>query len=99
MLIFLVILLLVLLTASIVANVLLWKAGERQLIINEVYSNWISEWRAEVFKIWAHMKLLDEKQMFEKDEDVGIVFQDMIALIKSLNDRTEDSTEETTRGE
>jgi len=99
MLIFLVILLLVLLTASIVANVLLWKAGERQLVINEVYSNWISEWRAEVFKIWAHMKLLDEKQMFEKDEDVGIVFQDMMTLIKSLNDRTEESTEETTKGE
>ena len=94
MLIFLVILLSVLLTASIVLNVLLWKAGERQLVINELYSNWISEWRSQVLKTWAHMKLLDEKQMFEKDDDVGILFQDMKALIQSLNDRTEETTEE-----
>lgn len=95
MLIFLVILLLVLLTVSIIANVLLWRAGERQLVINEVYSNWISDWRTQVFKIWVHMKFLDDKQMFEKDDDVGVIFQDMMILIKSLNDRTEETTEET----
>ena len=40
------------------------------------------------------MKMLDEKQMFEKDDEVGIVFQDMRDLIRSLNDRTEETTEE-----
>jgi hypothetical protein len=94
MLIFLVILLSVLLTASVVANVLLWRAGERQLAINEIYANWISDWREQVFKVWAHMKLLDDKQMFEKDDDVGVVFQDMKILIQSLNDRTEETTAE-----
>jgi hypothetical protein len=93
MLIFVVILLSVLLTVSIVINVLLWKAGERQLEINEIYSNWISDWRTQVFKVWAHMKMLDDKQMFEKDDDVGVVFQDMKILIQSLNDRTEETTE------
>jgi hypothetical protein len=88
-----VILLSVLLTASIVANFLLWRAGERQLIISELYEDWISEWRSEVLKTWMHMKLLDEKQMFEKDDEVGVVFQDMMALIQSLNDRTEETTE------
>ena len=94
MLIFLVILLSVLLTASVVAKVLLWRAGERQLVINEIYANWISDWREQVFKVWAHMKLLDDKQMFEKDDDVGVVFQDMKILIQSLNDRTEETTAE-----
>jgi len=88
-----VILLSVLLTASIVANFLLWRAGERLLIISELYEDWISEWRSEVLKTWMHMKLLDEKQMFEKDDEVGVVFQDMMALIQSLNDRTEETTE------
>ena len=92
MLIFLVILLSVLLTTSIVVNILFWKVGERQLAINEIYADWISDWREQVFKVWAHMKLLDDKQMFEKDDDVGVVFQEMKALIKSLNDRTEEST-------
>ena len=94
MLILLVILLSVLLTASIVLNFLLWKAGERQLVINELYTRWIADWRVQVFKTWIHMKMLDEKQMFEKDDDVGVVFQDMKELIKSLNDRTEETTEE-----
>jgi len=88
-----VILLSVLLTASIIANFLLWRAGERQLAINDVYVNWISEWRTEVFKTWVHIKMLDEKQLFEKDDEVGVVFQDMMALIQSLNDRTEETTE------
>jgi len=79
---------------SIVANVLLWKAGVRQLAISELYANWISDWREQVFKVWAHMKLLDDKQMFEKDDDVGVVFQDMKILIQSLNDRTEETTAE-----
>ena len=64
MLIFLVILLSVLLSASIIANIFLWKAGERQLVINEIYTNWISDWRAQVFKVWAHLKIFDEKEMF-----------------------------------
>ena len=88
-----VILLSVLLTASVIANFLLWKAGVRQLKVNDLYENWIAEWRAEVFKTWMHMKLLDEKQMFEKDDEVGVVFQDMMTLIQSLNDRTEETTE------
>ena len=81
------------LTASIIANFLLWKAGERQMAINDVYANWISEWRTQVFKTWVHIKMLDEKQLFEKDDEVGVVFQDMMALIQSLNDRTEETTE------
>ena len=88
-----VILLSVLLTASIIANFLLWKAGERQMAINDVYASWISEWRTQVFKTWVHIKMLDEKQLFEKDDEVGVVFQDMMALIQSLNDRTEETTE------
>ena len=88
-----VILLSVLLTASVIANFLLWKAGLRQLEVNDLYESWIAEWRAEVFKTWMHMKLLDEKQMFEKDDEVGVVFQDMMTLIQSLNDRTEETTE------
>lgn len=89
-----VILLSVLLTVSIVANLLLWKAAERQMVINEIYEEWISEWRAQVFKTWTHMKMLDNKQMFEKDDEVGVVFQDMKDLIAELNDKTEETTEE-----
>ena len=101
MLVFFVILLSVLLTASIIGIILLWKAGERQLFINEVlnenvvkYEGWISDWRTQVLRTWAHMKMLDDKQMFEKDDDVGVVFQEMKTIIQSLNDRIQEETTE-----
>ena len=83
-----------LLTASVIGNILFFKAGERQLALNELYANWISEWRAYVFKTYSHMKMLDQKQMFEKDDDVGVVFEDMKLLIEDLNDKTEENIEE-----
>lgn len=94
MLIFLVVLLSVLLISSAIFNFLLWRAAERQLAINELYVNWISEWRTQVLKTWVHMRMLDDKQMFEKDDEVGIVFQDMKDLIQNLSDKTEETIEE-----
>jgi hypothetical protein len=99
MLILLVILLTVLLIASVVGNVIFWKAAVRQMVINDIYEQWIADWRLQVFKTWHHMRILDDRQMFEKDDEVGVVFQDMMELIKSLNDRTEETTEEITHQE
>lgn len=80
--------------ASIVLNVLLWKAAERQMALLEIYQDWISEWRGHVLRTWAHMKMLDDKQMFQKDDEVGVVFEDMKLLIQDLNDKTEETIEE-----
>ena len=35
------------------------------------------------------LKDLDDKQMFEKDDDVGFVFSEIIKLIEKLKERTE----------
>ena len=101
MLVFIVILL-VLLTSSIIGNILLWKVGERQMVTNDIlneninhYVEWISDWRVQVLRTWAHMQLLDDRHMFEKDDEVGVVFLDVKDLIKSLNERTQEETEET----
>lgn len=94
MVIALIVILVLLLAASITTNVLLFKAGETQRQIKEIYESWIEEWRADVLKTYAHMKLLDDKQMFEKDDDVGVVFRDMSILIESLNNKTQEITVE-----
>ena len=90
----LVIILSVLLSASIVGNVIFYRAAERQLIITEIYEEWISNFRDQALKTWAHMKMLDDKQMFEKDDDVGILFQDIKSIIQDLNDKTEELSEQ-----
>lgn len=89
-----IVLLSVLLIASLTANILLFKAGERQLAINEIYRGWIREWRSEVHKTYAHMKMLDDKEMFSKDDDVGMAFKEMVTVIESLNSRTTEEPEE-----
>lgn len=101
MLLFVTILLSICLIASIVVNVLLYKAGVRQLTVNELLEEdsvllqkWVEEFKADVLKTFAHMKLLDDKQMFEKDDDVGIVFRDMMELIQKLNERTQETAGE-----
>jgi uncharacterized protein YnzC (UPF0291/DUF896 family) len=98
MLLFVTILLSICLIASIVVNILLYKAGVRQLSVNEILEEdsqllkeWISEFRVDVLKTSAHMKLLDDKQMFEKDDEVGVVFRDMMELIHALNERTQET--------
>ena len=101
MLLFVTILLSICLTASIIVNVLLYKAGVRQLTVNELLEEdndflqkWVEEFKVDVLKTFAHMKLLDDKQMFEKDDDVGIVFRDMMELIQKLNERTQETAGE-----
>jgi hypothetical protein len=102
MLSFIVILILVVgLIASIVGNILLYKAGVRWLNINEMYEQrlqryetWVDEFKELAVSTYAHMKLIDDKQMFEKDDDVGVIFQEMLNLLKVLNDKTQDTTEE-----
>lgn len=82
-----------LLAASVGINWFFFKKIENLSELNETYSKWISNWRIQVFKTFSHMKMLDENQMFEKDEDVGIVFEDIKHLIDDLNDKIEESLE------
>ena len=101
MLLFVTILLSICLITSTTVNILLYKAGVRQLNANEILEenikfleNWVSEFKADVLKTHAHIKLIDDNQMFEKDDDVGIVFRDMVELISKLNERTQETGEE-----
>jgi len=101
MLLFVTILLSICLVASIVGNILLYKAGVRQIEVNEIreeeikfLEGWVSDFKADVLKTFVHIKLIDDKQMFEKDDEVGIVFRDMMDLITKLNERTQETEEE-----
>jgi hypothetical protein len=45
--------------------------------------------KKEVSVTYSKLKDLDDKQMFEKDDDVGFVFSEMVKLIEKLKERTE----------
>jgi hypothetical protein len=84
-----IIILSVLLTASICANIFLGYALDINLDKIETYQNWFLDIKKEVSVTYSKLKDLDDKQMFEKDDDVGFVFSEMVKLIEKLKERTE----------
>jgi len=79
----------VLLTASICANIFLGYALDINLDKIETYQNWLLDIKKEVSITYSKLKDLDDMQMFEKDDDVGFVFSDILKLIEKLKERTE----------
>jgi len=66
----------------------LTKALSIQVRKNEIYTQWIIELQNKVEEVQQNMIRLDEKQMFSKDDEVGTIFQQMVDLIASLNEKT-----------
>ena len=55
---------------------------------NEIYTQWIVDLQNKVDRVYTTMHDLDDRQMFSKDDEVGVVFQQMVELIDSINEKT-----------
>jgi hypothetical protein len=55
----------------------------------DTLEQWIIEFKNDVDVTYRKLKDVDDKQMFQKDDDVGFVFSEIIKLIEKLNKRTE----------
>lgn len=86
----------VLLVCSIVGNILLYRAGVMQLRKNELYEKTIQEFYSNLTIVLHTIRAIDEKQMFESDDEVGSVFDQIVDTINELRPilyETEKSTE------
>jgi cell division protein FtsL len=59
----------------------------------EVHEEWIEEYRTEIDKyrteienVYKRLKMVDDKNLFEKDDDVGFVFSEIQRVIQEFND-------------
>lgn len=72
-------------------------ASIRLLIIAQnkidIYETWVLEFRDDINNVYNRIKFIDDKQMFEKDDEVGVVFDELYEVIKKLNDRTQSNDE------
>jgi len=64
------------------------KALNVQLRKVQTYTAWIIDLQDKVDNVVQTMHELDDKQMFSKDDDVGSVFQQMVELVDTLNEKT-----------
>ena len=75
---------------SIILNVILFILVKNNLNKIDIYEKWILNYRELVKKTYTSLKEIDERQMFEKDDDVGFVFTSILSIIKELDEKIYD---------
>jgi len=55
----------------------------------DIYESWIVEFRDDINDVYNQMKIIDDRQIFEKDDEVGSIFTQLYFIIQKLNQRTD----------
>lgn len=84
-----IIILSVTLTISICVNIYLGMSVDRLYDKIDQLSNWIGEFKKDTENTLVKLKQIDDREIFQKDDDVGFVFSEIVKLIEKLNKRTE----------
>ena len=53
----------------------------------EVYENWLDMFRTEIDDVYKRIKAVDDRNLFEKDDDVGFVFSEIVRITKEFDDK------------
>jgi len=73
---------------------------EQQLTLSEennfLLNNWVTDFRTLILNVYKKLKSVDDRGIFEKDDDVGFLFSELLAIIDECNKRIsdDDSNEE-----
>lgn len=59
--------------------------------INIELTQWVVDFRKLVSNVYKKLKSVDERGMFEKDDDVGFLFQEMLNIVQECNKRITDN--------
>jgi hypothetical protein len=79
--------LLILLLISSVVNIFLLISLKRAFNQIDILEVWLLEFKLLMDNTYKKLKNIDERGMFEKDDDVGIVFKNIIEIIDLTNKR------------
>ena len=52
---------------------------------NTIYENWTEEFFVKITKLQDDIKKIDDKNLFETDDEVGAVFDDLANIIKNFD--------------
>lgn len=51
-----------------------------------VYERWVSKFHVEVNQMYSRLKAVDDRNLFEKDDDVGFIFSEIVRVAKEFNE-------------
>ena len=75
-------------TVSICANFYFFVKINDLLDIIETMQNWSIQYKTLVENTYRRLKEIDDKQIFEKDDDVGFVFSEIVRLIENIKEKS-----------
>lgn len=81
-------LLVILLILSLALNIFFGYRLNYLLNYIELYQSKFEQFKSKVNDTYKQLKELDDRQMFEKDDDVGFVFDEIVKLIENLNNQS-----------
>jgi hypothetical protein len=79
--------LLVLLLISSILNIFLLVSLKRSFNQIDILEEWLVEFKLLIDNSYKKLKNIDERGMFEKDDDVGVVFKNILEIIDLTNKR------------
>lgn len=82
-------LLLLLLTVSVIANFFLIISLRKAFSTIDVLESWVIDFKDLINKLYNNLKQIDDRGMFEKDDDVGVTFTAIVDIIKKCNERVQ----------
>ena len=53
------------------------------------FEEWSVRFRSEADKLYKNLKMVDDKELFVKDEDVGFVFSEILRVTKEFDDNVQ----------
>ena len=89
-----VIILSILLAISLALVVTISFIARAQYTRAQKYERMIIGFGNDVLETYQTMKSIDDRHLFEKDDDVGVVFQQLVDVIGKFNEQTQSRTEE-----
>ena len=82
--------LLILLFASVSVNVFLLITLKKLFSQVDILEDWIINFKKSVENTFNKLKDIDNRGIFEKDDDVGFLFSDLKQIIESLNKKVKE---------
>ncbi len=53
----------------------------------EIHEEWISDFREEIANVYKELKMVDDKNLFDHDDDVGFVFSEIVRVTTEFNEK------------
>ena len=90
MIIFLSVILTISITSNIILYYLLNRSANISLLLEDkvnTLEQWVSDFQQSILTTYKNLKKVDDSGIFEKDDSVGFVFQDMLHILEVCNNR------------